>query len=239
MRVDITRPKTRYIYRVYKKINVLNFSGELDRQQCSKMSISYSLFILWMQISPFWKAYKILYNFHLEHIPRFWCLFRQKQMTSSTAPDFWQHRNINLQQLYLTIRNRYRGDSRANRKVQKSTYLHKIFMTIEHPEHEICTDKGGLLRMIQNWQQDKKKPNYLFISSLSLNLRLNDCGHAHKSLQSCQKSKSNIVHHNNHPTTQVTIVQPLKIKETKHTLAHLCVFITYFCGNPPMGQCWC
>ena len=58
-------------------------------------------------------------------------------------------------------------------------------MTIEHPEHEICTDKGGLLRMIQNGQQDKKKPNYLFISSLSLNLKLNDCGHAHKSSQSC------------------------------------------------------
>ena len=82
--------------------------------------------------------------------------------------------------------------------------------------------------MIQNGQQVKKKPKYLFISSLSLNLKLNDCEHAHKSSQSCQKSKSNIVHHNNHPTTQVTIVQPLKIKETKHTLAHLCMFNTYF-----------
>ena len=100
-------------------------------------------------------------------------------------------------------------------------------MTIEHLEHEIWTDKGGLLRMIQNGQQDKKKPNYLFISSLSLNLKLNDCGHAHKSSQSWQKSKSNVIHHDNHPTTQVTIVQPLKRKETKHTLVHLCVFITY------------
>ena len=82
--------------------------------------------------------------------------------------------------------------------------------------------------MIQNAQQDKKKPNYLFILSLSLNLKLNDRGHAHKSSQSCQKSKSNIVHHDNHPTIQMTIVQPFKRKETKHTLAHLCVFITYF-----------
>ena len=101
-------------------------------------------------------------------------------------------------------------------------------MTIEHPGHEIWTDKGGLLRVIQNRQQDKKKPNYLFISSLSLSLKLNDCGHAHKSPQSWQKSKSNIIHHDNHPTTQVTIVPPLKRKETKHTLAHLCVFITSF-----------
>ena len=43
-----------------------------------------------------------------------------------------------------------------------------------------------------------------------------------------KKFKSNIMHHDNHPTTQITIVQPLKRKETKHTLAHLCVFITYF-----------
>ena len=57
-------------------------------------------------------------------------------------------------------------------------------MTIEHLEHEVLTDKGGLLRMIQNGQQDKKKLNYLFISSLSLSLKLNDCGHAHKSPQS-------------------------------------------------------
>ena len=103
-----------------------------------------------------------------------------------------------------------------------------MFMTIEHLEHEIWTDKGGLLRMIQNGQQVKKKPNYLFISSLGLNLKLNDHGHAQKSSQSCQKSKSNIVHHDNHPTIQVTIVQPLKGKETKHTLAHLCMFITYW-----------
>ena len=82
--------------------------------------------------------------------------------------------------------------------------------------------------MIQNGQQDKMKPNYLSISSLNLNLKLNDCGHAHKSSQSCQKSKSNIVHHDNHPTTQVSIVQQLKEKETKHSLAHLRVFITYF-----------
>ena len=87
-------------------------------------------------------------------------------------------------------------------------------MTIGHLEHEIWTNKGGLLRMIQNGQQDKKKPNYLFISSLSLNLKLNDCGHDHKSSQSWQKSKSNIIHHDKHPTTQVTIVQPLKRKET-------------------------
>ena len=82
--------------------------------------------------------------------------------------------------------------------------------------------------MIQNGQQVKNKPNYLFISSLGLNLELNDRGHAHKSSQSCQKSKSNIVHHDNHPTIQMTIVQPLKEKETKHSLAHLRVFITYF-----------
>ena len=93
--------------------------------------------------------------------------------------------------------------------------------------------------MIQNGQQDKKKPNYLFISSLNRSLKLNDCGHAHKSSQSCQKSKSNIVLHDNHPTTQVSIVQPLKRKETKHFLAHLCVFITYFLVNLPMGRCWC
>ena len=31
-------------------------------------------------------------------------------------------------------------------------------MTIGHLEHEIRTDKGGLLRMIQNGQQDKEKP---------------------------------------------------------------------------------
>ena len=67
--------------------------------------------------------------------------------------------------------------------------------------------------MIQNGRQDKKKPNYLFISSLSLNLKLNDCGHAHKSSQSCQKYKSNIVHYDNHTTTQVSIVQPLKEKK--------------------------
>ena len=159
-------------------------------------------------------------------------------MTNSTILEFWQHRNLNLQQLYLAIYNRYWGDIKAKRKMLKSNYLHKIFMTIGHLEHEIWTDKGGLLRMIQNGQQDKKKPNYLFISSLSLNLKLNDCGHAHKSSQSWQKSKSNIIHHDKHPITQVTIVQPLKRKETKHTLAHLCVFITYF-GKPPMGQCWC
>ena len=100
-------------------------------------------------------------------------------------------------------------------------------MTIGHLEHEIWTDKCGLLRMIRNGRQDKNKPNYLFISSLSLNLKLNDCGHAHKSSQSWQKSKLNIVHHNNHPSTQETIIQLLKRKETKHTLAHLCVFITY------------
>ena len=69
-------------------------------------------------------------------------------MTSSTALDFWQHRNINLQQLYLTIRNRYLGDSKAKRKMQKSTYLPKIFITIEHPEHEIWTDKGRLFKVI-------------------------------------------------------------------------------------------
>ena len=67
--------------------------------------------------------------------------------------------------------------------------------------------------MIQNGQQDKKKPNYLFILSLSLNLKLNDRGYAHKSSQSYQKSKSNIVHHDNHPTIQVTLVQPLKEKK--------------------------
>ena len=32
--------------------------------------------------------------------------------------------------------------------------------------------------MIQNGQQDKKKPNYLFILSLSLSLKLNDSRHA-------------------------------------------------------------
>ena len=42
-----------------------------------------------------------------------------------------------------------------------------------------------------------------------------------------KKFKSNIIHYDKHPTTQVTIVQPLKRKEIKHTLAHLCVFITY------------
>ena len=89
--------------------------------------------------------------------------------------------------------------------------------------------------MIQNGQQDIKKPNYLFILSLSLNLKLNDHGHAHKSSQSCQKSKSNIVHHDNHPTIQMTIVQPLKEKEIEHTLAHLCVFITYF-GKSSYGS---
>ena len=57
-------------------------------------------------------------------------------------------------------------------------------MTVEHLEQEIRTDKGGLLRMIQNGQQDTEKRNYLFISSLSLSLKLNDCGHAHKSPQS-------------------------------------------------------
>ena len=104
--------------------------------------------------------------------------------------------------------------------MQKSTYLHKFFMTIGHLEHEIWTDKGGLLRMIQNGQQDKKKPNYLFILSLNLNLKLNDCGHAHKSSQSCQKSKSNIVHYDNYPTTQVSIVQPLKEKKL-NSLSHI------------------
>ena len=78
MRVDITRPKTMYIYMVYKKINVLNFFGELDSQQWRRMSISYTIFIIWMQILHFWKAYEILYNFHLEHIPRFWRLVRKK-----------------------------------------------------------------------------------------------------------------------------------------------------------------
>ena len=152
------------------------------------MNISCSLFIIWMRNLHFWKAYEILYNLYSEHIPKFWRLIRQKQTKSSTAPDFWQHRNINLQQLYLTIRNRYWGDYRAKTKMQKSAYLHKIFMTIEHLEHEIWTDKCELLRMIQNGQ-DKKKPNYLFISSLNLSLNLNDCGHAHKSSQSWQKSK--------------------------------------------------
>ena len=66
--------------------------------------------------------------------------------------------------------------------------------------------------MIQNGQHDKTKPNYLFILSLSLNLELDDRGHAHKSSQSYQKFKSNIVHQDNHPTTQVSIVQPLKEK---------------------------
>ena len=95
-----------------------------------------------------------------------------------------------------------------------------MFITIEHQEHEIWTDKGGLLRMIKNGQQDIKKPNYLFISSLNLSPKLNDCGHANKPPQSWKKSKSNIVHHDNHPTTQVTIVQPLKRKETI-TLSHI------------------
>jgi hypothetical protein len=113
-----------------RKISNLNFSGELVRQQYSKMNISCSLFIIWMQNLHFWKACEILYNFHLKHIPRFWRLIWQKQMTSSTVLDFWQHRNINLQQLYLTNHNRYWGDSRAKRKIQKSTFIHKIFMTI-------------------------------------------------------------------------------------------------------------
>ena len=108
-------------------------------------------------------------------------------------------------------------------------------MTIGPIEHEMWTDKGELLRMIQNGQQDIKKHNYLFISSLGLNFKINDRGHAHKSSQSCQKSKSNIVHHDNHPTIQVTIVQPLKGKETKHFLAHRCVFITYF-GKSSYGS---
>ena len=92
--------------------------------------------------------------------------------------------------------------------------------------------------MIQNRQQDIKKPNYLFISSLSLNLILNDCGHAHKSSQSYQKSKSNIVHYDNHPTTQVIIVQPLKRKELTHSRTSMRVYYI-FMGNPPMGRCWC
>ena len=149
MRAGITRSKTRYIYRIYKKIIV------------SKMSISYSLFIILMQTLPLLEAYEILYNFHLEYFFIFWCLLSQIQTTSSTVPEFWQHRNLNLQQLYLTIYNRYWGDSRAKRKMLKSTYLHKIFMTIGQLEHEIWTDKDRLLRMTQNWQHDKTKPNYL------------------------------------------------------------------------------
>ena len=92
--------------------------------------------------------------------------------------------------------------------------------------------------MIQNGQQDIKKPNYLFISSLSLNFKLNDHGHAHKSSQSCQKSKSNIVHHDNHPTTQVSIVQPLKEKETD-ILSCIYACLLHILGNPPRGRCWC
>ena len=89
--------------------------------------------------------------------------------------------------------------------------------------------------MIQNGQQDKKKPNYLFILSLNLNLKLNDCGHAHKSSQSCQKSKSKIVHYDNHPTIQVTLVQPLKRKETKHSRTSIRVYYI-FLGKPSYGS---
>ena len=64
--------------------------------------------------------------------------------------------------------------------------------------------------MIQNGQHDKMKPNYLFILLLNLNLKLNDRGHAHKSSQSYQRSKSNIIHNDKHPTMQLTLVQPLK-----------------------------
>ena len=83
----------------------------------------------------FLEIYEILYNFHLEHFFRFWRLLSQIQMTNSTVPEFRQHRNLNLQQLYLTIYNRYWGDSRAKRKMLKSTYLHKKFMIIEQLEH--------------------------------------------------------------------------------------------------------
>ena len=134
------------------------------------MSISHSLFIIWMQILPFWKSYEMIYNFHLEHIFRFWCLIRKKQTKSSIALEFWQHRNLNLQQLYLTIYNSYWGDSRAKRKMLKPTYLHKNFMIIGHLDYEIWTDKDSLLWMIHNGQHDKTKPNYLFIISLNLNL---------------------------------------------------------------------
>ena len=88
--------------------------------------------------------------------------------------------------------------------------------------------------MIQNGQQDKRKPNYLFISSLNLNLKLNDSGHAHKSSQSCQKSKSNIVHHDNHPTIQMTIVQPLKEKK-RNTLSHIYVCLLHIYGTSSYG----
>jgi len=92
--------------------------------------------------------------------------------------------------------------------------------------------------MIQNGQHDKRKPNYLFILSLSLNHELNDRGHAHKSSQSCQKSKSSIVHYDNHPTTQVSIVQPLKEKELNN-LSRIYACLLHILGNPPRGRCWC
>ena len=41
-----------------------------------------------------------------------------------------------------------------------------------------------------------------------------------------KKSKSNIIHHDNHPTTQVTIVQPLKRKET-NTPSHIYVCLLH------------
>ena len=142
----------------------------VGQQQCSKMSIPHSVFIIWLRILPFWKAYEILYNFDLEHFSRFWRLLCQIQTTSSTVPEFWQHINLILKQLYFTIYNRYWGDSRAKRMMLKSTYLHINFMTIGQLFYEIWTDKDRLLRLIKNGQHDKMKPNYLFIIFLNLNL---------------------------------------------------------------------
>ena len=134
------------------------------------MSISQSLFIIWLCSIPFCKSYEILYNFRLEHFFRFQRLLSQIQTIRSTVPESWQHRNLDLQQLYLSIYNSYWGDSRAKRKMLKSTYLHKNFMTFEYLDYKIWTDKDRLFRKIQNGQHDKTKPNYLFIISLNLNL---------------------------------------------------------------------